>query len=146
MDEALNKLVEMGIATPVDDEGQGETDGTETAVSEQPPEPEAKAETKKPAPAAFEPLPVELPAGYKFTDLRQRHLIAYSDDADFSLQHKTKFHLWQHHIDAAVNAGWFTQPPQFTIEAAQDLHRDIAEMLYEAITSTWVNAVNTPKN
>ena len=91
-------------------------------------------------------LPTDLPSGWRFRDIKHKHLLMFYDAEPLSQKYKSIFHEAQTHITAAINAGYFELPTAVTPAVLDDMDWQDVKMLQRAVLNRTSNAINTPKN
>lgn len=91
-------------------------------------------------------LPVDLPSGWRFRDIKHGHMLAFYEESPHEKQHKSRFHMSQAYAEAAIKAGFFEAPVGVAPEMLQGMNWDEVEQLRTAVINLVTNKVNTPKN
>lgn len=94
----------------------------------------------------IELLPVDLPSGWRFRDIKHGHLLAFYEESPHEKNYKSRFHMSQAYAEAAIKAGFFEAPVGVAPEMLEGMNWDEVEQIRTAVINFVTNKVNTPKN
>ncbi len=92
-----------------------------------------------------EALPVNLPAGFRFRQLKQRHLMNFYEH-ELEQEYKSVFHRNYAVCKAAIVANWFEAPVKIEPDDLDDMDIHDVQMLWEAINNHALNTIRIKKN
>jgi hypothetical protein len=94
----------------------------------------------------FEPLPVNLPSGWAFSDWKQRHIMALVETDCFTTEYHNRWRRNYEVAKAAIESGCFEKPTAVEPGILDDMNIWDVEALWVAINAEFINRRNTPKN
>ena len=102
--------------------------------------------------------PIELPAGYEFIpDMKQRHMLTFWEENQKGKdRYESRFGVNQNTLEAAIKAGWFARPIDFTgdvtpkwdyiVDIVGNLDWGEEEQIANAVIFRFNETLRTPKN
>lgn len=91
-------------------------------------------------------LPIDLPSGWKFRDLKHGHLLDFYDAEPFSQKYKSKFAEADAQVRAAIAADFFELPTAVNPDVLRGMEWADVEKLQLAVVNCVLNKSRTPKN
>lgn len=91
-------------------------------------------------------LPIDLPFGWRFRDIKHAHLLAFYEESPHEKNYKSRFHMSQAYVEAAINANFFEAPVNVSPDVLAGMNWQEVEQLRTAVINHVTNLVNTPKN
>ena len=93
-----------------------------------------------------QPLPVELPGGWRLASLKQRHLMAFFDTGIINKEYDNRFRRNYELVKAAIEADFFELPTGVEVGVLDDMDWRDVEMIYIAVNNHATNTMKIPKN